>query len=140
MKAALLDRVRAAKRPGSQPGTAGAGWQFSSLAGEGGWLDLPLPGVRMREVSVDDARDTALVFIEMAPGAVFPDHEHTADERGLVLTGDLTMAGRRLGAGDFYEAAAGTRHERITSRSGCTGLLWVGARAWREWREKVAAA
>ncbi|MBI4624118.1 MAG: cupin domain-containing protein [Verrucomicrobia bacterium] len=137
VKAVLLARACAAKR--TEPRPPGAGWRFAAVASDEGWVALPFPGVRMRVVTVDAARDTALVYVEMEPGAVFPDHDHTADERGLVLTGDLAMAGRQLDAGDFYEAAAGTRHECISSRSGCTGLLWLGARAWRQWREKIAA-
>jgi anti-sigma factor ChrR (cupin superfamily) len=133
VKAQLLARLRSASTLAVTP------WEFGALNGPGGWLPLPFPGVRLREVTVDRARDTALLYVEMAPGAVFPDHEHTAAERGIVLTGDLEMAGRRLGAGEFYAAAAGTRHERISSRAGCTGLLWVGAKAWANWQAAVAS-
>ena len=134
VKTALLARVRAAKA------AVPAGWRFANLAAaDSGWVNLPLPGVRLRELTVDATRDTALLFVEMAPGSVFPDHDHTVTERGLVLSGDLSMDGRLLGAGDFYEAAAGTRHERVASPSGCTGLLWVGAEAWRRWRAQAVA-
>ena len=136
VKSALLARIRAAKTAES---AVAAGWRFEKIAAAEGWVKLPIPGLRMREVTVDAARDTALLFVEMAPGAVFPDHDHSATERGLVLSGDLRMGDRLLGAGDFYEAAAGTRHERIASPSGCTGLLWVGAEAWRRWRELAGA-
>ncbi len=141
VKSALLARIRAEKssaglRP-ALPQTAG--WRFEKIAADEGWVKLPLPGLRLRELTIDAARDTALLFIEMAPGAVFPDHEHTAPERGLVLSGDLQMGDRLLGVGEFYEAAAGTRHERIVSPAGCTGLLWVGAEAWRRWRELAVA-
>ncbi len=136
VKEQLLARVRlAAAAPPATPA-----WRFEPVGGAEGWVPLPFPGVRMREVTVDAQRDTALLFVEMAPGSVFPDHEHTATERGVVLAGDLQMDGRALGAGDFYEAAAGTRHERIASRKGCTGLLWVGADAWRKWRAALVAA
>ncbi len=124
----LLARVRATKA-----------WKFIAADDSGAWLTMPFPGVRIKELSVDASRDTAMLLIEMAPGSRFPDHEHTADERGYVLTGDLTMAGRALRAGDFYEAAAGTRHERVISESGCTGLLWVGATAWKKWRALAIA-
>ena len=136
VRSALRARVRAATAAAAS--VDAAGWRFAAVAEGESWVPLPFPGVRMREVTIDAGRDTALLYVEMAPGAVFPDHEHAADERGVVLTGDLTMRGRRLGAGGFYEAAAGTRHERIASPSGCTGLLWVGARAWQEWRGKMA--
>ena len=135
VKSALLARVRASKHAAAPA----PDWRFAALAAGEGWVPLPFPGVKMRELTVDTARDTALLYVEMMPGAIFPDHDHTSAERGLVLTGDLTMAGRRLVAGDYYEAAAGTRHERIASPSGCTGLLWVGAHAWRQWREKMTA-
>ena len=136
VKRALLARIQTAK---TKPATA-EGWRFAKLAaGEAGWVKLPLPGVRLRELAVDGPRDTALLFVEMAPGSKFPDHDHSATERGLVLTGDLSMDGRLLRAGDFYEAAAGTRHERVASPSGCTGLLWVGAEAWRRWQALAVA-
>lgn len=138
VKDALLARVRATKA--SPPSAFASGWRFEKIMAETGWVKLPLPGLRMREVTVDAARDTALLFVEMAPGAIFPDHEHSTAERGLVLTGDLRMGERLLGAGDFYEADAGTRHERIASPSGCTGLLWVGAKAWERWRAAAIAS
>lgn len=135
----VKERLLARMRTREQPGTLAA-WRFSALTSNEGWIPLPLPGVRMRELTVDAERDTALLYVEMAPGAVFPDHDHTAPERGLVLSGDFRMGEQLLCAGDFYEGAAGTRHEHITSPSGCTGLLWVGARAWRQWRAAMTAA
>src|SRR5581483_9162854 len=77
VKAALLARVRAGQPQQSNSGQRGqpepaapeAGWKFSSLASGAGWLRLPLPGVRMRELSIDRERDVALLFVEMQPGA-----------------------------------------------------------------------
>lgn len=136
VKAQLFARVRAASEVKAEL----PDWRFDAVGADAGWVPLPFPGVKMREVAIDAARDSALLFVEMAPGSRFPDHEHAATERGVVLTGDLQMNGRSLAAGDFYEAAAGTRHERVASRGGCTGLLWVGAEAWRNWRAALAAA
>lgn len=145
VKQALLARVRAAKAAGHTPPVASgkpaapAGWRFEALAAEEGWLPLRIPGVKMREVTVDRERDTALLYIEMAPGSIFPEHVHSAPERGLVLTGDFKSDQRLLHAGDFYEADAGTPHVRISSPSGCTGLLWVSAKAWGQWQTAMAA-
>jgi hypothetical protein len=134
VKERLLARIRASQA------AEGAGWKFGALAAAAGdWVPLPFPGVRMREITTDAERDTALLYVEMSPGAIFPDHDHTATERGLVLSGDLRTGDRLLGAGEFYEAAAGTRHERVSSPSGCTGLLWVGGKAWASWRRAMAA-
>ena len=137
VKARLLARILA-QAPAAR--VAPTGWKFSHVADDEGWVSLPFPGLRLREMSIDKARDTALLFIDMKPGAIFPDHDHSATERGLVLSGDLRMDGRLLVAGDFYEAAAGTRHERIASPSGCTGLLWVSADAWQRWRALAVAS
>src|SRR4051812_40732520 len=75
VKEQLLARVRLA---GATASAAMPPWRFESLRDATGWVSLPLRGVRMRELSVDRARDTALLFVEMTPGAAFPDHEHTA--------------------------------------------------------------
>jgi anti-sigma factor ChrR (cupin superfamily) len=145
VKEALMARVRAAKAttatsPAKTAKTvAPAGWRFEALASAEGWLPLPIPGVRIREVTVDRERDTALLYVEMAPGSIFPEHVHSAPERGLVLTGDFKTDQQLLHAGDFYEADAGTPHVRISSPSGCTGLLWVSAKAWQHWQVAMAA-
>lgn len=138
VKQALLERIRAAQpaalASGPNSKTTTEGWHFSALAGGEGWIPLPFPGVRMREVTTDRERDTALLYVEMAPGAIFPSHGHAATERGVVLSGDFETDGRLLHAGDFYEASAGTEHVRISSPSGCTGLLWVSLASWLQWR------
>lgn len=139
----LLARIRKQSAPGSSqfPPEAGlAQWRFGSLAAESGWVPLPFPGVRLREVAADRARDSMMLYIEMQPGSRFPDHTHSTSERGFVLTGDFLMDGKLVRAGEFYEAGAGTRHERVSSPSGCTGLLWVGLKAWQAWRGAMAAA
>src|SRR4051812_23012174 len=84
VKAQLLARVRGEHQSSSALAVSSeqAGWRFGSLADNAGWVPVPFPGVKMREISVDAARDTVLLYVEMRPGAAFPDHEHTATERG----------------------------------------------------------
>ena len=136
VKDRLFARIRAAGASAQRTKE----WRFTALAANEHWIPLPLPGVRMRELTIDAERDTALLYVEMAPGAAFPDHDHSAPERGLVLSGDFRMGEHVLRAGDFYEAGAGTRHQHLTSPSGCTGLLWVSANAWQRWRAVMAPA
>lgn len=139
IKQALLARIRnAGTQATDAKSTVMPGWRFGALNASEGWIPLRLPGVRMREVTIDASRDSALIYVEMAPGAVFPEHVHSAPERGLVLTGDFKTEDHLLRAGDFYEAAAGTKHTRISSPSGCTGLLWLSAKAWEQWRVAMA--
>src|SRR4051812_28780618 len=65
VKNALLARIRSTKAT-----AATAGWRFEKLTAAAGWVKLPFPGLRMREVTLDIARDTALLFVEMTPGTI----------------------------------------------------------------------
>ena len=82
-----------------------------------------------------------MLLIEMAPGSRFPDHAHTeGGDEGLVISGDVITGGRLLRAGDYYFAAEGTTQGETVSPSGCTALLSLTARAWKQWREAFSAA
>lgn len=138
VKARLLARIQAAQtppvRPVEPPPEVGALWRFASIHTTEGWLRPPVPGVRLKELSVDVERGMAFLMVEIAPGRRFPDHVHRGAEFGLVLTGDVTSGGRLLRAGDYYHTAAGSAHTEIVSPNGCTALLAVNAEAWRDWR------
>ena len=97
---------------------------------------MPFPGVRMKELSLDRARNVALVLIEMDAGSRIPDHDHVFPDEALVLTGDVTSGGRELHAGDFFHAGAGTHHTNVVSRNGCTGLLSLAATVWVDLRAR----
>ena len=93
----------------------------------------------MKTLSIDEARDVAILLMEIAPGARFPDHLHDeGGDEGLVLSGDVTSGGRLLRAGDYYHAAAGTAHQEIVSPSGCVALVSLTAKAWAKWRVALA--
>ena len=135
VRARLLARIRttSATRPG---------WRFDSIGAAGGWRDALFPGIRLKTLSVDETRDSALVLLEMAPGSVFPDHVHDAGgaEEGIVISGDVVTGGRLMQAGDFYRADEGTLHAGVVSPHGCMALLSLTARAWKVWRAKVVRA
>lgn len=136
VKTQLLARIRAAKTVRTP---APAGWRFESTHAAAVWRDA-FPGVRMKTLSVDKARDVVMLLLQMAPCARFPDHPHDdRGDEGLVITGDVVMDGRVMGPGDYYHADAGTDHVNITSPSGCTALLSMRASAWRKWRERILA-
>ncbi len=142
VKARLLSRVRASLRPQPDLRAASAvppGWRFETVGAEAGWFALPFPGVRMKQLSVDGARDVMQMLVEIAPGARFPDHEHVLAEEGLVLSGDVQSGGRLLRAGDYYHAGAGTRHTDVVSPGGCVALLSFSVTGWNRWRAALAA-
>jgi anti-sigma factor ChrR (cupin superfamily) len=137
VKAALLARLRAARTAAQD--AAPAGWRFESAASAAGWRATRLPGVRFKTLSIDEPRDVVQVLIEMAPGAQFPDHVHTAGaEEGLVISGDVMTGGRLMRAGDYYFAAEGSVQGATVSPRGCTALLTLTARAWKVWNRALA--
>ncbi len=135
VKAELLARIRASAPVPVQPG-----WRYESAREESGWRGGVFPGVRFKTLSVDEARDVVAVMIEIAPGARFPDHLHDAGpDEGVVISGDVVNGGRLMHAGDYYYAAEGTAHVNTVSPHGCTALVTLTARAWKKWREAMAA-
>jgi|GEM_PF-3419649 len=134
VKQGLLARIRAERNRAPQVKAAAvpAGWRFESARTAAGWLQT-FPGVRFKELSVDAKRDVAMLLVELAPGASFPDHPHeTGMEEGIVISGDVTSGGRLLLAGDYYRAEAGTEHTDVMSPSGCVALLSMRSVVWRQ--------
>lgn len=138
VKANLLARIRAAQTPATAP--VAPGWRFESVGDAAGWVVLPFPGVRVKQLSADPKRDVLQLLIEIAPGARFPDHVHTVGDEGIVLSGDVVTGGRLMRAGDYYFAGPGTKHTDIVSPNGCTALVSMPVTAWNRWRAELAAA
>ncbi|MBI3886362.1 MAG: cupin domain-containing protein [Opitutae bacterium] len=138
IKRALLAKITAEKR--ARAPRAARGWRFDSVGRTDGWFAMSFPGVRMKELSLDLRRDSALVLVEIARGGRFPDHEHEFADEGVILSGSVVSGGRRLGAGDYYYAAPGSSHTDIVSAEGCTALVHLSATAWRDLKTHVRPA
>ena len=65
----------------------------------------------------------ASLLIELAPGAMLPVHRHCHLEEGIVLRGSLQLGALNLGPGDYHVSPPGSRHARITSRTGALAYL-----------------
>ena len=87
-----------------------------------GWKALPVPGAYLKVLSADRERGYAVLLGRLERGVRYPAHSHQTAEDFLILTGDLTIAGRRLGPGDFHHCDAGTEHPVNYSDEGCTLL------------------
>lgn len=123
----LRDRVLKAVRA-SKPDPSPAikeGFKFVPGSDAGGWQDLPVPGASVKLLSLDEKNGYAVVLGKLAPGASYPPHVHVNSERVFVLEGDLHIGSHAMRAGDFHEAAAGTRHDVNHSESGCTILAII---------------
>ncbi len=88
--------------------------------GDGIWRRL-LKGVRSK--LLHDGAEGASVLIELAAGAVLPVHRHQHLEEGIVLRGSLQLGDLNLVPGDYHVSPPGSRHGRISSRSG--GLAYL---------------
>jgi anti-sigma factor ChrR (cupin superfamily) len=93
------------------------------LASANDWLPHPVPGIRMRVLSIN--RQRATLLLDVAAGVVFPPHHHGDDEECYVISGTLTSCGWTIGPGDFLHADGGSDHGEIRTDTGCQVLLVV---------------
>ena len=132
VRAAVLDRIARTPqlRPAageSRPGPAQpAGFRFLRPA-EGQWTDGPVAGVRFQTLSTDWRRNQMMLYLELDPGARYPDHRHSGPEQMFIVTGDLMSDGQLLRAGDFLEGGEGSEHHDVYSPGGCQALLITSA-------------
>ncbi len=89
------------------------------------WLPHPVPGIRMKVLSVNRHNRYATLLLDVKPGTRFPAHHHDGDEECYVISGSVFTLGRRLGPGDFVHADAGTDHGELWTEEGARVLLVV---------------
>jgi anti-sigma factor ChrR (cupin superfamily) len=95
------------------------------MADDAEWLRHPVPGIRMKVLSINRSSGYATLELDVRPGTRFPAHHHSGAEECYVLSGSLHTCGRRLGPGDFVHADAGTDHPELWTEEGCRVLLIV---------------
>lgn len=98
------------------------GLSFIDAPGARDWKPLPIPGTYIKLLSLDKDRGYAVLMGKLDPGARYPAHINAGPEDFYILTGDLHIGNRRLGAGDFHHADGGSQHEENYSVEGCTLL------------------
>jgi quercetin dioxygenase-like cupin family protein len=116
VKAKVLARISAEGVP--------AGFSLR-LAVDDDWAPHPVPGIRMKVLSVNRRSGYATLLLDVAPGTRFPPHDHDGDEECYVISGTVMTVGRRLGPGDFIHADAGTHHDALWTDEGARVLLVV---------------
>ena len=118
---AVKDRLMARIRE-LQSVPAGFSMRFDA---DDDWHPHPVPGIRMKVLSVNKRSGYATLVLDVQPGTRFPPHHHDGDEECYVLSGSILTAGRRLGPGDFVHADAGTDHDELWTEEGARVLLIV---------------
>jgi quercetin dioxygenase-like cupin family protein len=117
LKGELLSRIS-----GAAPPPAGFSLRFGR---DDDWVPHPVPGIRMKVLSINRRSGYATLLLDVAPGTRFPAHHHDGDEECYVISGSLFTLGRRLTAGDFVHADAGTGHGELWTDEGARVLLVV---------------
>jgi anti-sigma factor ChrR (cupin superfamily) len=100
---------------------------FSVFGPQLTWLPTPIPGLRMKVLSLDRERDSAVLLMQADPGVSYPAHHHGGAEECYVLSGDVRVQGQVLHAGDFHHAEPGSDHDPLYTEGGAEVLLVVAA-------------
>jgi quercetin dioxygenase-like cupin family protein len=99
---------------------------YTLLASEGEWHETPFPGITMKILAIEPARNLVTMLLKGEAGARYPSHRHSTGEECYVLSGSVVIEGRVLRAGDFHHAEADTDHGEIYTTEG-TEVLLIGA-------------
>lgn len=121
----VLARVRVAatvQKTSSTPVAALPGLRFVESADKKDWKQLPIPGAYIKLLSLEKERGYAVLMGKLDPGTRYPAHVNAGPEDFYILTGDLVIGDRKLGAGDFHHADGGSQHAENYSVEGCTLL------------------
>ena len=97
------------------------------MASEGEWVQTPVPGVRMKILALDRARNRVTMLVRGEPGATYPAHRHTGPEECYVIRGSVIVEGRLLRAGDFHHAEGESDHDALHTDEGVEVLLVASA-------------
>lgn len=104
---------------------SGSGSIVSSSSGplpQPQWDELAL-GISYQLLATATERDRVCMLLRLNPGAEYPPHRHAGVEELFVLYGELWIDNRKLRAGDYSRAEAGSVHKDVRSEAGCTCLL-----------------
>jgi anti-sigma factor ChrR (cupin superfamily) len=115
-----VEETEAVQSIGRAPPASRMGLSFALAAGETGWKPLPIPGAFIKLLSLERDCGYAVLLGKLEAGTRYPAHLNAGPEDFYILTGDLVIGDRKLVAGDFHHADAGSRHEENYSVEGCT--------------------
>ena len=89
---------------------------------------LEFPGVAIQVLHSDDRTGAMTVLTHMEPGAVIPEHWHSAaDETVYVLSGDFIEGGVSYRPGTLFAGKAKTSHGPHSTKNGCVVLTQFSA-------------
>lgn len=75
------------------------------------WQPTETPGLSYSVLRPHDGGAT--IFLKFEKGVVGANHVHPEGEELLVISGDVTVGGKRLGPGDYLYTPPGATHEAV---------------------------
>lgn len=111
---------------------------YSIAAEEGKWYTHSIDGITVKPLATDKERGYSTLLMNIAAGKRYPAHTHTGAEQCYVISGDVHIGGKILGAGDFFSTRAGADHGDIFSTEGAQVLLVVALEDYRKTAWKFA--
>jgi hypothetical protein len=81
------------------------------------------PGLFCKVLSIDARTERVALLVRLAPGIDYPSHRHGDVEELHLLHGELWIDEKKLHAGDYIRAEAGSFDHRVWSETGCTCVL-----------------
>ncbi|MEI6085743.1 MAG: cupin domain-containing protein [Verrucomicrobiota bacterium] len=118
LRARVLDAV--APQPGILFNQAGL---LIARSNDMPWQSTPVPGMSVKPLYVDAARQYSTMLLRMEPGTRFPSHRHAETEELFILQGDLIVEGKKMVTGDYCRGDANSIHGEVWTEAG--GLYLV---------------
>jgi ChrR-like protein with cupin domain len=85
-------------------------------------------GLFCKLLAVDAENSRVTMLVRLAPGTEYPPHRHAIVEELHLLHVELMIDDKKLQAGDFSRAEAGSVDHRVWSETGCTCVLLTSTR------------
>jgi len=89
--------------------------------------EVVAPGISCKLLATDIERQMVSMLVRLVPGGEYPPHTHAHVEELHLLDGELWIDDRKLFAGDYNRAEAGTSDKRVWSETGCACVLVTSA-------------
>ena len=89
---------------------------------EPAWEEVA-PGIFCKLMATDAKDHRVSMLVRLMPGVEYPPHTHAGLEELFLLDGELWINDRKLFAGDYNRAEAGSGDTRVYSETGCTCVL-----------------
>jgi quercetin dioxygenase-like cupin family protein len=126
LRGRLLERIgglAATDASGADPVLFNQAGLLIARSGAVPWTAATVPGVHVKPLFVDAARNYSTALVRMDPGTIYPSHRHHDVEEVFLLEGDLLVEGLRMRPGDYCRAEPDSLHGQVRTDSGALFLV-----------------